>query len=65
MGKLHGGRRLQGPAPSRNMDEQIWRAAVTQHGNGTPSRAGKRSVRATRLNQKTGTGTARRQGGSL
>lgn len=66
MAKLSGGKRLSGPSPSKNMDEQIWRNPVTQHGGGTPSRSSNYvKPRASRLNKSTGTGTSRDRGRAL
>lgn len=66
MANLAGGKRLKGPSPSNNMDEQIWRDPVTAHGKGTPSRSSNYvKPRPSRLSKTTGTGLTRRQGGSL
>jgi len=65
MGKLSGGKRLSGPSPSKNMDEQIWRDPVGPRSKTATRSSNYIKPRPSRLSQSTGTGLARRQGGSL
>jgi hypothetical protein len=65
MGNLSGGKRVPGPSPSQNMDEQIWRDPVGKRPS-TPSRSSSYvKPRASRLSQSNGTGLDRDRGRAL